>query len=202
MVEPQRQFSGGHWWQWDGQAWVLEPAPPGEVAPDVSQDQAPPLSSGDAAGASEYQAPPPPSFAAAAPVTSATQSSWLSKYWWIPAIVIGVLVVVGAVFLFRPKTSVLEAAVATCSAQNADGIDLADGGSTLIVDTKGEEDFSGSTIAQLVCVLAALKVPAADLNAIQRTSSNDGIQTAEWDDLKASWKYHPDDGMNIQFTLQ
>lgn len=186
MDEGARQFSGGRWWQWVDGAWVLEPAPPGEDAPEVTDEHAPPV---------------PLEEPAVTATSTAGVGGWLRKFWWIPAIVIVVLLVLGAVLLFRPKPSLFADAVQKCDATGTYGVDVGDGGQSLVVDTKGKEDFGGASFEQLACLLAALKVPDATLNEISRTSSLDGVQSAQWDNIKASWKYHPDPGMNITFTL-
>ncbi len=49
MPNSSRRFANGHWWQWNGTHWVLEPAPPGTSsyaggAQDEARPPEPPLS--------------------------------------------------------------------------------------------------------------------------------------------------------------
>ena len=37
---------------------------------------------------------------------------------------------------------------------------------------------------------------------IESTRALDGMQTDEWDDMKARWTYHPDDGLSLTLIDQ
>jgi len=75
---------------------------------------------------------------------------------------------------------------------------LADDGTTLIVDTQGEDVGSGSiSFAALSCVLAELDTPSYVLSQIDSTRALDGMQSATWESYTAQWTYHPDEGLDI-----
>ena len=72
-----------------------------------------------------------------------------------------------------------------------------DEGRSLTVDQEGEDETSGASIDELVCVLAAAGVPDSVVARMEVTRALDGMQTAEWDGITATWTYHPDSGMNL-----
>jgi hypothetical protein len=75
---------------------------------------------------------------------------------------------------------------------------LADHGRTITLDTVGEEDSGvGDDISDVACVLLALKAPTFVVTEIDNTRALDGMQRDHWRGFKASWTYHPDDGLNI-----
>ncbi|WP_181062313.1 MULTISPECIES: hypothetical protein [unclassified Pseudoclavibacter] len=51
-------------------------------------------------------------------------------------------------------------------------------------------------------MLSSLDVPASTVSKIEQTRALDGRQDDSWDDLEASWTYHPDDGLNIVFEYE
>lgn len=77
-------------------------------------------------------------------------------------------------------------------------IAVEDGGSTLIVNTKPEDDDPlGLTSLALDCVYEQLDVPKRITERIGSTRSLDGRQEGSWDGFSASWSYHPDSGANL-----
>jgi hypothetical protein len=75
---------------------------------------------------------------------------------------------------------------------------LADGGRTISFDTAGDEDYGvGDDIEDIACVLLALRAPSFIVTEIDNTRALDGMQRDSWRKFKASWTYHPDDGLNI-----
>jgi hypothetical protein len=75
---------------------------------------------------------------------------------------------------------------------------LADAGKTISFDTAGEEDYGvGDDIEDIACVLLALRAPTFIVTEIDNTRALDGMQRDSWRRFKASWTYHPDDGLNI-----
>jgi hypothetical protein len=75
---------------------------------------------------------------------------------------------------------------------------LADGGKTISFDTAGEEDYGvGDDIEHVACVLLVLRAPSYVVTEIDNTRALDGMQRDSWRKFKASWTYHPDDGLNI-----
>jgi 5-methylcytosine-specific restriction endonuclease McrA len=75
---------------------------------------------------------------------------------------------------------------------------VADGGKTISFDTAGEEDYGvGDDIEDVACVLLVLRAPSYVVTEIDNTRALDGMQRDSWRKFKASWTYHPDDGLNI-----
>ena len=59
-----------------------------------------------------------------------------------------------------------------------------------------------SDLGGLEGMLSELHFPPATIRRIELTRALDGTQTAESDSAKASWTYHPDDGLNIIIELK
>lgn len=88
----------------------------------------------------------------------------------------------------------MEDALVLCD--DPSGIYISDGGRSLLFDTKGEEERSGASISDLVCILAALEMPAHVADKMERTTALAGNQAATWNNFEAEWSYHPDRGMD------
>ncbi|KRC59153.1 hypothetical protein ASE14_15355 [Agromyces sp. Root81] len=81
-------------------------------------------------------------------------------------------------------------------------VEIADNGGTLIVDGAGEDLGSGEVdFGELDCIIDAVDTPTSVSSKMYETRSLDGRQEGEWDGVKASWSYHPDDGLDIIFEL-
>jgi hypothetical protein len=75
---------------------------------------------------------------------------------------------------------------------------LADRGRTISFDTAGDEDYGvGDDVEDVACVLLALRAPSFIITEIDNTRALDGMQRDSWRKFKASWTYHPDDGLSI-----
>jgi hypothetical protein len=77
------------------------------------------------------------------------------------------------------------------------GTTVADGGQTLIVESRGEEDYTGLDHTAFSCIISNLNAPAAVTEHIGQTRAMDGRQTDTWDGMTASWTYHPDQGLDM-----
>lgn len=95
------------------------------------------------------------------------------------------------------QSKILTEAVEACSAGSAAGVSIGDKGNSLSVDTKGKDDLVGAKMDDLACLVREVNTPDSVVSQMDSTSSLQGRQTAEWDDLKASWTYHPDSGMKL-----
>lgn len=68
---------------------------------------------------------------------------------------------------------------------------------------EGEAAGSGDlSIEDTVCVLSQLDVPDRVVSLMDSTTSLDGRQTETWDEVDASWRYHPDDGLDVLLALK
>lgn len=90
----------------------------------------------------------------------------------------------------------LQAAKDGC-ARAESGVEITDGGSTMLFDGRGTEDFFGAPFEALACIQEKLKMPAAVVAHIGATRALDGRQQDSWDGFTASWSYHPDNGTDL-----
>jgi hypothetical protein len=95
-----------------------------------------------------------------------------------------------------PAPPPFEVAQSSCDPAR-EGTQITDGGKTLLVDSKGSEDFTGAPISAVACVLKHLNVPQAVVAHMDSTRALDGRQEDTWPGYTASWTYHPDDGMDL-----
>jgi hypothetical protein len=93
------------------------------------------------------------------------------------------------------STTGLEDGYQACQFKDGgDGLEIADAGDTIIVDTG-----SGS-IEALACLLVKLDTPTSVVSEIDNTTALMGSQHAESGDYKYQWSYHPDNGLNMVIT--
>lgn len=156
---------------------------------------------------------PPPAYApgGGSPTTGYTPVVAKSpkKYLWIGLaagfagglLVSGLIAGIGSAIAAASVSTVLPKAVDTCSARDKSGISLGDKDTSLTVDTEGKDDTTGAAMEDLVCIVKELKVPDSVVAQMDSTTSLQGRQSAEWEDLKASWTYHPDSGMKLIVTV-
>lgn len=98
--------------------------------------------------------------------------------------------------------TVLDQAVAACKVKySVHGAEIADGGTTLILDGSGEDDPAGMPYADQKCLLDELHMPTYVDEQMRNTRALDGRQSADWDGIQASWSYHPDDGLDVVLHL-
>ena len=94
------------------------------------------------------------------------------------------------------QQSPLQAAVDGCDVRKGYAR-IGDDGRSLSLDNEGEDDISGLSFSDITCVLDALDVPDSVLDKMGNTRALDGMQTASWGDITATWTYHPDDGLDV-----
>lgn len=99
------------------------------------------------------------------------------------------------------RRAVFQRAIDNCGERQ--GAELGDGGTSLYLDTKGE-DFkdTGMSMRELACYMTALEVPDSVIHQMEHTRALDGTREAHWNGIAASWNYHPDDGMSMTLTLE
>jgi hypothetical protein len=74
---------------------------------------------------------------------------------------------------------------------------LSSDGKSISFDTKGNDDSTGDLVGSAFCVLRALMAPDYIFTSIQNTRALDGLLEENWDVFKSSWRYHPDDGLQM-----
>jgi hypothetical protein len=98
-------------------------------------------------------------------------------------------------------SEILPSVVDVCAADREFAV-VGDGGLSLTIDNKGEEDYLGGlSYESMMCIFERLDAPTAAIAHMQQTTSMDGRQTESWDDLEVSWSYHPDRGMDSVITV-
>lgn len=112
-------------------------------------------------------------------------------------IAIAIVGVVVALLVTASQPSKLQSAAEECSVENSAYATVGDKGKSLTLDMQGEDDLGGLTYAQISCVLSEVNIPDSVTSVIGETRALDGRQTAAWDNLTASWSYHPDSGLAI-----
>lgn len=113
----------------------------------------------------------------------------------------GIALVVILVALFGPASSPIPAAVEACGLEFSSYASVGDGGDSVVLDMEGEEDIFGLGYYDVMCVLGELDLPDSAESLMLSTSALDGRQTADWDNLSASWTYHPDEGLDVIVTV-
>ncbi|NED94785.1 hypothetical protein G1H11_05620 [Phytoactinopolyspora alkaliphila] len=73
-----------------------------------------------------------------------------------------------------------------------------DDGAALEVKGEGEESL-GADITEIYCVLESLGAPESVISRMSSTRDLDGTQDGSWSEIYATWKYHPNSGLNMIF---
>lgn len=89
--------------------------------------------------------------------------------------------------------SPLASASRSCGANGSVG----DQGRSIALDS----GYKNGKLEEVVCVLVALKTPDSVLRKMDTTRALDGRQQASWEDISASWTYHPDSGLDVIIEL-
>ena len=82
---------------------------------------------------------------------------------------------------------------------------IATDGSYLNIDTNPSDKDDYMDYAAYIAITSineALELPESVLNRMNQTRSMDGIQTYSTDDLDISWTYHPNRGLEVNYTLK
>ena len=87
-----------------------------------------------------------------------------------------------------------------CSSSLVGDVELGDAGRTLTLHGDGKET-SGLSFDKLECYWAELKMPDSVKEEVLATRALDGRQSGDWNDIHASWSYHPDSGLQMVLTL-
>lgn len=82
---------------------------------------------------------------------------------------------------------------------------LASDGSYLTIDTKPNDTYyskEDEALQSIVSVNAALNLPDSLIQKISKTRAIDGVQSETYDQIEASWSYHPDNGLEILYVVK
>jgi hypothetical protein len=136
-----------------------------------------------------------------------------SRPWLLPTITGVAGVILGAVLVLMggfvvqalslaATSSVLADALEVCDVNESADAELGDGGLTLTVNMRGEDEIGGLDYTEANCIVDALNPPAAVTSHIDQTTSMDGRQSESWDQFSISWSYHPDRGFDYVLTVE
>lgn len=85
-------------------------------------------------------------------------------------------------------------AVSACKA--APHATVAADGSSLVMNTFGNKQ-PGMSVVTLSCVLRELDAPESLMQRMETTRAIDGTREETWGSYRATWTYHPDQGLNV-----
>lgn len=101
--------------------------------------------------------------------------------------------------------SLLVEAHEACSDHDLSGVTLDDDRGAMTINGAGRQDDGTitedgiATYLAYECIEDALDVPQFVRDEMGATTSLQGRQSANWDDLEATWSYHPNNGLNITY---
>jgi hypothetical protein len=129
------------------------------------------------------------------PVTFSLKKSTLKNFAIAGA---ALLLVAGGWLAFQSfnESQLFDRATEACSASNSRGVTVDSGGRAMYLNGEGE-DSAGVNVLVQICILNELNVPESVFDRIAGTTSLMGVQTARWENLEASWTYHPKNGLDI-----
>jgi hypothetical protein len=87
----------------------------------------------------------------------------------------------------------LTALASSCGAKD----NLSSDGQSVSFDTEGEEDENGDSLFATFCLLRATVAPDYIFDSIKATRALDGRMEETYGEYRASWNYHPDDGIKL-----
>lgn len=117
-------------------------------------------------------------------------------------LILGVVLSIGAASVVNVTQSLaagspMDDAVTACEIpKTSPWIVVGDDGQSISMKSDGAES-QGADLEDIVCVLDQLDTPDSVTSRMGSTRALDGRQDAEWNDLSASWGYHPDDGLDM-----
>jgi hypothetical protein len=106
--------------------------------------------------------------------------------------------------VINPPPTRFETAYAKATPGSA--IVLADDGATIIIDGKSDDYYAYRGALQdrfyesIATILTSLDLPDYVINQTDATTSLQGVVTASWDGIEASWTYHPDNGFDLKLV--
>lgn len=89
-------------------------------------------------------------------------------------------------------------ALDTCGIRDSIGVEVTDGGAGVIFSSTG---LYGVDFGDIECFGDGIGMPQHVRSEMYQTRALDGRQEAEWDVFAASWSYHPDDGLDVVFSV-
>lgn len=98
--------------------------------------------------------------------------------------------------------NLFEAKVILCGKKVGDSIQVDSDGMGMYLDGPSDDSwYTGLTVTDIMCVLDNLEIPSSVKSRMYGTTSMMGVQEATWQDLKASWSYHPSNGLDVSVSF-
>jgi hypothetical protein len=103
------------------------------------------------------------------------------------------------------KAEVLKRAYDACAAgidtepALHDSLELEDGDKSLYLSSP---DTAAQDYTTYACIAGMTKMPDSVMNKISQTTALAGMQSDEWDNIKATWSYHSGDSLDITLEIK
>ncbi|WP_448749395.1 hypothetical protein [Actinomyces sp.] len=94
-----------------------------------------------------------------------------------------------------------EFATAVTACKAAPHATVAADGSSLVMNTFGNKQ-PGMSVVTLSCVLRELDAPESLMQRMETTRAIDGTREETWGSYRATWTYHPDQGLNVVISAR
>lgn len=97
----------------------------------------------------------------------------------------------------QEKLTKLQEAYDSCSSSR---IKLTDDGKSIVADSKNKYDTD--TYYDILKIIRKLDLPSSLEDSMNTTNALMGKQTESYDDYEVSWSYHPDNGLDVIFSVK
>ncbi len=114
-------------------------------------------------------------------------------------IIATIVSVVGLAMLVGGQDQAFAQAVTACKA--APHATVASDGSSLEMNTFGKKQ-PGMSVVTLGCVLQELDAPESLMQRMDTTRAIDGTREETWGSYRATWTYHPDQGLHVVISRE
>ena len=114
-------------------------------------------------------------------------------------IIATIVSVVGLAMLVGGQEQAFAQAVTACKA--APHATVASDGSSLEMNTFGKKQ-SGMSVVTLGCVLQELDAPESLMQRMNTTRAIDGTREETWGSYRATWTYHPNQGLHVVISRE
>lgn len=88
-------------------------------------------------------------------------------------------------------------AVQNCGASS--GISLSDNNTTLSIDTMGDNDYTGASLADAECLISAVNTPSYIVDNIYNTNAISGRQHDEFNGIEVNYSFSSANGLSLTY---
>lgn len=134
-------------------------------------------------------------------LTQILRASKITKRKIIVSVVVVAAALIASVgfFLLTRKDERLANAMKSCSAELF--FVLSEDHKSISFDDRGQDEIAGGDFLDLKCVINALNAPSTIWERMTTTTALMGSQDGDWDGIKVTWTYHPDNGLDCYISL-